>query len=193
MDTEFEATFTDIDKDLMRRKLKEAGARLIKPEFLMRRVVFKLPEGHEIRGGWLRVRDEGDRITMSLKVINGNKIEDQKEICLEVDNFEQAILFLESTGCRKKAFQESKREAWKLDAVEITLDEWPFLEPFVEVEGPDEASVKSTSEKLSFNYEKAIFCSADKLYSLKYGLPPHVINNTPGLIFGGINPFINVK
>src|SRR3990167_4683344 len=74
MDIEFEAKFPDIDKDKLRKKLKALGAVLVKPEFFQKRIVFFLPKGHEIKDGYLRVRDEGDRITMSLKVVNGDKI-----------------------------------------------------------------------------------------------------------------------
>ncbi len=68
MEIEYEATFTNISKEVIRQKLQDAGATLVKPEFLQKRSVFKLPTGHEIKGGWLRVRDEGDKITMSLKI-----------------------------------------------------------------------------------------------------------------------------
>ena len=105
---EYEATFTNIDKEDIRQRLKNSGATLVKPENLMVRSVFELPSGHEIKGGWLRVRNENDKITMSLKIVNGEKIEDQKEICLKIDNFEEGINFLESIGCEPKAYQESK-------------------------------------------------------------------------------------
>jgi adenylate cyclase class 2 len=65
MNIEYEATFVDIDKKEVRNRLRKAGAELIRPEFLQKRVVFHLPKSHEIKGGWLRVRDEGERITMS--------------------------------------------------------------------------------------------------------------------------------
>lgn len=192
MQVEYEATFPNIDKNQVRERLKAAGAILLKPEFLQKRVVFHLPEGHEVRGGWLRVRDEGDKVTMSFKIVNGDKIKDQKEICLRVDNFEWADIFLESIGCRKKAYQENKRESWKLDEVEITIDEWPFLEPFVEIEGKSENEVKRAAQKLGFDYRQALFCSTDTLYSKKYGFPEKVINDqTPVLAFGTENPFIS--
>ena len=54
---EYEAKFININKDSVRENLKLVGAELIKPEFLQKRVVFNLPTGHEIKGGWLRVRD----------------------------------------------------------------------------------------------------------------------------------------
>jgi len=192
MTIEFEATFPNIEKDQIRETLKKIGATLIKPEFMQRRTVFALPEGHEIKGGWLRVRDEGDKITMSLKVIDGDKIEDQKEINVTVDNYENARSLLQLMGCKEKAYQESKRELWSLDDVEITIDEWPFLEPFVEIEGKSEQSVRLMSEKMGFAYDKALFCSVATLYHMKYGVTEEVVNNkTPLLVFGGDNPFVS--
>jgi len=187
---EYEATFANIAKKDARVRLRKAGAELIRPEFLQKRVVFNLPKGHEIKGGWLRVRDEGKRITMSLKVIDGNKIRDQKEILLEVNSFIEAQQLLIEIGCKKKAFQESKREIWQLDNVEITVDEWPFLEPFVEIEGKAEKPVKSVCRKLGFDYSKALFCSVDTLYANKYGLSKEIITNqTPKIFFDMKNPF----
>jgi adenylate cyclase class 2 len=168
MDIEYEATFVNQDKALVRERLRIAGATLIKPESVYKRVVFHLPLGHEINGGWLRVRDEGDKITMTLKIVDGDKIENQKEINLTIDNFEAGINFLEKIGAKRKAYQESKRELWRLGGVEITIDEWPFLEPFVEVEGKSEAEVKDVVEKIGYDYKMAKFCAVDTLYSEKY-------------------------
>ncbi|MHB8903917.1 MAG: CYTH domain-containing protein, partial [Patescibacteria group bacterium] len=158
MQIEYEATFLNIDKDEMRNKLKLAGAKLIKPEFLQKRIVFNLPEGHKIKGAFLRVRDEADKITMSLKIMDGKKIENQKELCLEINDFNDGVEFLKTIGCERKAYQETKRELWILNDVEVTIDEWPFLEPFVEIEGKDENEVKKISLSLGFDYGQALFC-----------------------------------
>lgn len=191
MKIEYEATFTDIDKESMCSKLQDIGAMLIRPEFLQKRVTFHLPKGVDMKGGWLRVRDEGDKITLSLKAVHGNGIESQKEILLAVDDFEQAAELLTTLGCKQKSYQETKRELWKLGGVEITIDEWPFLEPFVEVEGSSEAEVKSISEQLGFDYNDALFCAVGTLYSKKYGLEEAIINNeTPRIVFDMENPFL---
>ena len=194
MQIEYEATFYPVKKTDVRKKLKRIGAKLIKPEFLQKRCVFELPIGHEIQGGWLRVRDEGDKITMSLKVVNGDHIENQKEICLQVDNFNQAILLLEMIGCKNIAYQETRRELWNVDGVDVCLDKWPWLEPFVEIEGKTKAEVKRVSNLLGFNYRFAKFCSADTLFSEKYKMPKDFFNNhTPRLVFKGKNPFVPKK
>lgn len=191
MKVEYEATFPNVNKDTVRIKLQEAGAMFVRPEFLQKRVVFHLPAGHEIKGGWVRVRDEGDKITLSLKVVDGTNIENQKEINLKVNDFEEARNLLITLGCQEKAYQENKRELWLLDDVEITIDEWPFLEPFVEVEGKSEEAVKIISEKIGFNYADALFCAVGTLYSKKYNLDEDIINNeTPKIVFNMENPFV---
>ena len=191
MEIEYEATFTNVDKDDVRSRLKNAGATLVRPEFLQKRIPFHLPKEKRSEDAWLRVRDEGDKITLSLKIVDGDKIEDQKELCLDVSSFDDAVALLESIGCEPKAYQETKRELWKLNDVDITIDEWPFLEPFVEVEGQSEQEVKNVSEKIGFSYTEALFCAVGKLYVMKYGVPLEHINGgkVNRLTFDMPNPF----
>jgi len=190
MNTEYEAKFTNINKARIRLQLKKVGAKLLRPEFFQKRVAFHLPK-KTVKKGYLRVRDEGNKITISLKYINGGKIDDQKETQLVVDNFENAVSFLNSIGCESKAYQETKRELWSLDGVDITIDEWPFLEPFIEIEGKSEESVKQVCKKLDLDYKKAVFGAVDTLYNQKYGISKDIINNhTPKITFSSPNPFI---
>lgn len=193
MDIEYEATFPEIDKTTVRERLVRVGAELVKPEFLQKRVVFHLPKGHEVPGGWLRVRDESDRITLSLKIVDGNRITNQKELLLGVSDFESAVNLLLTLGCIRKSYQETKRELWRIDGVEVTLDEWPFLKPFVEIEGVSEAMVHRVAENLGFEYDQAVFGAVDVMYMRQY---PHLtadrINNqTPLILFEGENPFLD--
>lgn len=194
MKTEYEATFPNINKQDLRQRLSMAGAKLVRPEFLQKRVTFNLPAGQEIPGAWLRVRDEGDRITMSLKIVDGAKINDQKETCLLVESFTEAVDFLNSLGARQKAYQETYREIWHLAGAEICLDEWPYLEPLAEIEAETEEIVKTASSLLSFDYSQALFCSVATLYSRKYNLSEHIISNlTPLITFRDPNPFLENK
>jgi len=127
-------------------------------------------------------------------MIDGSNIENQKEVNLVIDDFKKGIEFLEIIGCKRKSYQETKREIWKLDNVEICIDEWPFLEPFVEIEGKSEKEVRVVSEKLGFDYSKAWFCAVGLIYSKKYNIPVEVINNEmPEIIFNTDNPFLKIK
>lgn len=190
MKIEYEATFVNINKQEIKNKLKAIGAILIRPEFLQKRVVFDLPSGHEIKDAWVRLRDEGNKITLTFKVVSGDKIEGQKEIDFRVDDFEATIEFLETIGCQNRAYQENKRELWKIDNTEITIDQWPFLEPYIEIESNSESAVKSVAEKLGFDYQNALFCSTDTLYSKKYNISEDIINRIPKVTFEMENPFI---
>ncbi|MCK5590862.1 MAG: CYTH domain-containing protein [Candidatus Pacebacteria bacterium] len=191
MNIEYEATFLNVNKDTVREKFKKAGAELVRPEFLQKRIIFNFPEGHEVSGGWVRVRDEGDKITMSVKIIDGDSITDQKETCLTIDSFEEGVEMLKTIGCVQKSYQETKRELWILNNVEITIDEWPFLEPFVEVEGTSEESVKEVSQIIGFEWEKARFCAVGTLYAEKYNILETIINNdTSKITFEMQNPFV---
>jgi adenylate cyclase class 2 len=191
MQIEYEATFPNVKKEDVRHELIKAGAELVRGEFLQKRTVFHLPEGHRIPGAWARVRDEGGVTTMSVKILDGTKIEDQKETCLKIDRFEEGVTLLKTLGCEEKAYQESNRELWELNGVDITIDEWPFLEPFVEVEGKSEEDVRRLSKLLGFDWTSARFCAVGTLYAEKYNISEDRINNeTKKITFEMENPFI---
>jgi adenylate cyclase class 2 len=194
MKIEYEATFQDIEKDAFRNQLKDSGAKLVRPEFMQKRMVFDLPPGKETKGGFVRVRDEGDKVTLTLKIVDGNKISDQKETMVTVDDFDSTGSLMSGIGCIPRSHEESKRELWSLDGADITIDEWPFLGTIAEVEGVSEEIVKTVSEKLGFEWKAAKFCSIGTLYVEKYGFGPMDISKKTGkvteLTFEGENPFI---
>ncbi len=193
--TEFEATFVlgGRSVDEIRELLSSKGAILVRPEYTQYRIVFHPPESCIVKNAFVRVRKEGESvITMSLKVFGeGNRISDQKEIELGVSSFEDAKNFLVALGATVKAEQETRRELWTLDGADITIDTWPFLDPFIEVEGPDEHVVRSVSEKLGMTWENALFDGVAAQYEAKYGIPASVVNNeTPRIVFDMENPFV---
>lgn len=107
MQTEYEATFLDIDRAELTKKLRALGAVLERPEYMQRRVTLELPEGKRELHTWLRVRDEGDKITLTLKSVDGKTIAGQKEILTTVGDFENTVSLLEAIGCERKSYQES--------------------------------------------------------------------------------------
>lgn len=184
-------TIPNIDIEDARRRLEESGAVMEKERHIQKHIVFNMPAERMIKGSWMRVREEADRVTMSLKIIDGEAISDQKEYFFVAQNTKDACDFLGMIGAEEKARHEKWREIWLLAECEVTIDEWPFLEPFIEVEGPDEDAVRKAVELLGYEYADCRVCAVDKLYSEKYGISEDIIDNhTPRICFDMPNPFL---
>lgn len=169
MKTEYEATFLDVDRNDLVQKLKMLDANLERPEYMQRRFTLELPREKQDPNTWLRVRDEGGKITLTLKSVDGKTITGQKEILIEVNDIGDTVALLESIGCERKSYQESKRELWQLGDVEVAIDTWPFLDTYIELEGSSEEAVKEAAERLGFDYKEAIFDTVNGIYKQKYG------------------------
>lgn len=183
MRNEIEAKFLSIDKRVVRRKLKEAGFDLKTPEYLMRRKTFDFSNNTSEHKKWGRVRQESDRVTMAIKEIRGAGINDTYETELVVNDFDTATIFFEACGILAKAFQENTREIWIRDGVEATIDTWPGLKPFVEIEGVNEDIVKKASSELGFSFEQAVFGSIDFVYEKELGVSAKTIIRLPEITF----------
>ncbi len=184
METEIEAKFIDIDPKKIRKKLKEIKAKKVYSEVLTRRKVFDYSDDRLDKiGGWIRVRDEGDKITLSYKQVNDRTLQGTKEITVEVKEFEKTCQFLLSIGLKQKSYQETKREKWILNDCEITIDTWPWIPPFVEIEGPQEKLVKTTAEELGFKWSMAIHGGVETVYQKHYKVTEKEINNWEQITF----------
>ena len=184
MGNEIEATFYDIDKDEIRAKLKDLGAKLIYPEFLMRRKVYDTG-----RGSFARVRQEGNGVVMTYKSYTDDTvITGCKEVNVKVDDYDAANLFMQGIGMKLKADQDSYRELWELDGVEITIDTWPWIPTYIEVEGPSEDAVWAVSGKLGYSKEDAHFGSVDRVYNYYYGVDMDIVNDGTPVINFEIEP-----
>ena len=169
MQTEIEAKFLNVDFDDIRKRLKDSGAKLEQPMRIMRRVLFDYPDERFQKNGQtqrLRVRDEGNKITLTYKAKNDTNYAHEVEV--EVDSFDEAVKLLEAIGLKKYSFQESKRETWTHKDVEVVLDEWPWVDTYIEIEGPSEEAIKSAAKDLGFDWKDAKFGSVDTAYRLQY-------------------------
>jgi adenylate cyclase class 2 len=167
MNTEIEAKFVDIDLNTTRAKLRELGAELEQPLRMMRRVVVHT-QGMTANNAFLRVRDEGHRTTMTYKQFDSDSVDGAKEYEVEVSNFDEAIKILSASGLQYDTYQESKRENWRLGDVEIMLDEWPWLNPYIEIEGQSEQAIKNVATKLGFEWSNAVFGGVANVYKKQY-------------------------
>ena len=191
MQNEIEAKFLHISHDVMRQVLKNAGATCTVPMRDMRRSILDFPDRrlHQ-SNSFVRVRDEGDKVTMTFKRFEDQGVNGAREVETLVGSYEQALNICLAIGLVVQSSQESKRETWLIDGVEVVLDEWPWLDPLIEIEGPSEAEVKRTSYRLGLDWQSAVFGDATVAYRAQY---PHLsdednIVQIPQLVFGGQLP-----
>lgn len=175
MITEVEVKFLHTNHDQVRSKLKELGADCVTPMRLMRRVIMDFPDGklHQKRG-YVRIRDEGDKISLTYKQFDDLSIDGAKEIEVIVNEFSTCVHLCETLGLVQKSMQESKRETWKLDTTEIVLDEWPWLDPYIEIESTSEEDVRHTASLMGFEWDNAVF--GDVMVAYKEQYPNHAKN-----------------
>jgi adenylate cyclase class 2 len=184
METEIEAKFLDIDSAAMRVKLKALGAELVYPEVLMKRKVFDHPTNK--LSDWFRVRDEGDAITMSYKKVIDRTVHGTKEISIEVSNFDNACAILAAAQLTSKSYQETRREKWILDDAEVTIDTWPWIPTFMEIEAPSEEKLKAAAEKLGLRWGDALYGSVEPAYQKYYDVTEKEIDNWTEIIFSSV-------
>ncbi len=182
MYTEYEITFPNVSHEAMRAKIQSLGWVCTKPLTLMRRVVFSHPTD---ACGYLRVRDEWWRITTTYKHISddASHIESVQEIECGVSDFHAMRDIYIAMWLKQKAYQETKREIWEIDnEVEIMLDEWPWISPFIEIEWENESIVRKYTVLLGFDYDEGLFGAVDQLYLRELGIPCRVLNEDNPII-----------
>ena len=169
MQTEIEVKFPQIDIEDMREQLQKAGAVCEQPMRLMRRRTFDNTYMKEHKG-YGRVRDEGDKITVTYKQFDDFSVHGAKEVEIVVSDFDKAVELLRCLGAGTYAmsYQESRRETWQLGDVEVVIDEWPWLDPFIEIEGSSEEAVKNAANRLGFDWRKALTGSIMAMYWYTY-------------------------
>lgn len=190
MQTELEYKFIIDSKSGIRSRLQKLGAIQKYPEQLMRMQLFDYPNKKEMNATgkykWWRVRDEGQRIAVTLKeMYDDGKTRDNhvKELEIEVNDYDKAAQMLVHTGLIKTAEQEKYQEAWQLHDIEISIDTWPTLPPFIELEGEDEQNMKKLVTQLGLSMEDVILGSADYVFQKVYGVEPDVLGDYRELTF----------
>ena len=171
---EIEVKFLNIDPEAIQKKFADIGAKK-SGEYFYRRRVFDYPDWRlDKQGAWLRLRDEGDRITLSfkqrlgIKSHDGNESDDgMEEVEIIVDDFDKTALLLVRIGFVEKHYAENKRIRWVKDEVEFDIDTFPELEPYLEIEARSWEKIDEAILWLDLNpADKKIF-SANQIYALK--------------------------
>ena len=170
---EIEIKFLDIETDEIEKKILSLGGKKV-GDYHYRRIIFDYPDFRlDKNGGWLRLRDEGEKITLTYKQrlssnfdsLEGDEGMYEKETIVE--DFDATREILLKIGLIEKMYQENKRRRYIIDAVECDIDTWPLLNPYLEIEGDSWDKVYEVAEKLGFKKEDAKIFSANQIYRLQ--------------------------
>jgi len=170
---EIEYKFLDVEPAQLEKKLKTLGAKRHYRR-LFRRYVFDYPDLrlHEQKS-WLRVRDEGDKVTMTFKqrqgVVDGQSDAGMREVEVEVSNFDHAAEILRSIGMIEKFYEENWRTLYSLGDVEFMIDELPLIPPYLEIESDSKSKIEQAAQDLGLSLKDARVCSAMQVYK-QYGI-----------------------
>ncbi len=174
---EIEVKFLDINKKEVEEKLKKLGAEFV-GVFNYRIKPYDFP-GFPLskeKNAWIRLRDEGTKITLAYKErlgVGDNPMKDKgmKEIEVEVSDFDRTSQLLEAIGLIPKTYQERHRTRYSLDGVDCDIDEWPVIPPYIELEGDSMEELEKVSSKLGFSWEEHVVTSAHQVLQ-KHNIDP---------------------
>jgi len=167
MVTEFEFKIPDIDINKLSTKIRSQGGDKVQPRHLMKRYTFDMLDSP--RGTFVRLRDNGEKITLTYKQLKSLDIGGVREIETEVVDFEKTAKLLSAIGLIQASYEENYREAYNYNGVEVTIDEWPGIPAFAEIEGDSEEQVLQAAIDLNLKTEDAIYGTADEIYK-HYGI-----------------------
>ena len=126
---------------------------------------------------WVRLRETDGKTTITIKhILNeqlqekyGTKMQPVLETEMEVPSIKSGNAILEQLGFSFRNYQEKRRTTYDLDSVEIDIDSWPLIPPYLEIEGNSDEEIRKVIEKLGLQNKDIVSCNTADVYK-KYGI-----------------------
>jgi len=211
MEIEFEAKFLNVNKKELIERLKNIGAKMVSPNTIYKRCMYGLCD---IKRGYVRVRDEGNKTTLTAKIYKDSQFPEEYEVTIK-DDFESGKAFLGALNLTEKSYHETMREKWSLslgkskkgrsrgngngnsncNECEIAFDSIPGIPLYVEIECKSKQNLNKAIKMLNLDSKnnngdkyKKYFGSYGKCFVEYYGMSENDINNLiPSLTFENIH------
>ena len=180
---EHEVKILDIDPNSVCEILSKEGF-LQQEELSFKRVIFDTIPANP--NEWIRLRTDGSKTTLTYKKFLQDSIDGVEEVEIEVSDFDNCRKILQNSGFKAKSYQENKRKLFlsKVNSdVEITIDTWPGIPPYVEIEAQASDKVLDIVTRLGFSKDNITSKTTKEIYK-KYGIN---INDMPHLGFDSFN------
>lgn len=168
MKIENEITVLKINKEKFIKKLIELGAQENGPELKQIRCVYDFNPVN--RNKWIRLRTNGRKTTLTIKELSGNSKMNAKELEIEVSDFEETNRILKELGYEYRNIQENYRHIFLLDGAEISIDTWPHIDPYAEIEADNKEIIKNVLNKLEIPNTQITELDVTSIYKEIYGI-----------------------
>jgi len=121
---------------------------------------------------WIRLRETDDLTTIATKNILEKKANEIRQPVLEteidVPSILQANELLEQLGFAYRNYQEKRRFSFLVNDVEVDIDFWPLIPPYMEIEDTDE-KINEIIDLLNLKSYEIVSCNTEEVYN-KYGI-----------------------
>ena len=168
MAKEREVTILNIKEEDFIKKLLDNGA-VFKDEFLQRRYTYDFTPA--LKNKWIRLRTNGKKTTLTIKEIKDKKaIDGTEELEVLVGDFDIMNKILKELGYVYRNYQENYRKIYMIDEVEVSIDSWPMIPTYAEIEGKSNEAVISILNKLGYSLDEATTLDVTSIYNEVYGI-----------------------
>jgi hypothetical protein len=158
---EYEAKIYDVIPADIVAKLARLGAKEI-GSYNFRRYVFDTIPA--VPNRWVRLRSDGQHATLTVKEITTDAIDGTHEWEVEVSDLDTTLEILAKIGIKPRGYQENKRQEYNLGGVQVVIDHWPKLKPYIEIEGNSAEEVINTAKLLGYTEDDLTMKNTAELY-----------------------------
>lgn len=168
MEKEREVTILNINEEDFINRLLENGAKK-QDEFLQRRYTYDFNPVNPNK--WIRLRTNGAKTTLTIKEIKDkSSIDGTMELETVVGDFDVMNDILKELGYHYRNYQENYRKVYLIDGVEISIDSWPLIPTYAEIEGKTNEDVIKALDKLEYTLDDVTTLDVTSIYNEIYGI-----------------------
>ena len=121
---------------------------------------------------WIRLRETNGKVTLTIKHISGltnDGLQNVKETEIEVPSLAVGNQLLEELGLAYRNYQEKRRITYLIDGIEVDIDFWPMIPPYMEIEAESKEEIDGIIEKLGLTDLDIVSCNTEDVYK-KYDI-----------------------
>lgn len=175
MKIENEITILEINKKDFIEKIEKLGAKKESEEVLQVRYVYDFNPA--LSNKWIRLRTNGKKSTLTIKELSGDSKMNAKEWEIEVSDFEETNAILNELGYFHRNKQENKRQIYTWKDVEISIDTWPLIPTYVELESDNIEQISELLKLLNISEDKVTTLDVTSIYEKIYNIDIMKIKN----------------